>query len=516
MTPYAPYPLNLLRDGLHRWRWVIRGVLTAVLVPWAVFWAHGRWNAEPALPGVVSGAVDHLDPALNIPPPELDVTQELAAAFNALPPLPAIKPLPAPPEGKKWRALDDSTPIRTTIYPAETLKGPWQPDSRLQQMLFVEYLNDPKVVASLEEIVELSDRPSCLSHSSALGWSSSTFRTQIWSLVARSRLHAEEGSYEAALRDLQTVCHLARTVTDDGPLLTMMIGDSHYAKAYGEFIAQARTLPQPAEHRLAVLRWLKDHPVDAVRLWQEAARGESRYFEYWVDGYYTRDEEGNGVYTYDSTTLAPGLDSFGRIQNLMGHVYDDRQSYLAFLQQIWGEAVPDAIALPYPLAESTLQEMTRYRPPTHVEHATSGLGRWAFTIARSRTFKQITLATLAVLTYHAEKGAYPERLSDLVPDYLDQLPIDGFTDEPLRYRLDQRYGFIVYSVGENLRDDGGQFEKAPGEDLAYDKIHDYFFSRPQDGKWRDEPTEEWILVPADAEDPAEPIDVPDAPDFEGF
>ena len=49
----------------------------------------------------------------------------------------------------------------------------------------------------------------------------------------------------------------------------------------------------------------------------------------------------------------------------------------------------------------------------------------------------------------------PDSLSNLVPDFLESIPIDPFDGKELRYRkLDK--GFVVYSVGENLSDDGGQ------------------------------------------------------------
>src|SRR5512134_525597 len=47
MTPYAPYPLNLLRDWLHRRRWWVRLVMALVLVPWFGYFAHTRMTTPP-------------------------------------------------------------------------------------------------------------------------------------------------------------------------------------------------------------------------------------------------------------------------------------------------------------------------------------------------------------------------------------------------------------------------------------------------------------------------------------
>jgi hypothetical protein len=45
------------------------------------------------------------------------------------------------------------------------------------------------------------------------------------------------------------------------------------------------------------------------------------------------------------------------------------------------------------------------------------------------------------------------------------VPLDGFSVEPLRYRPDGD-SFILYSVGENLIDDGGRTPAPADEDDA--------------------------------------------------
>lgn len=59
---------------------------------------------------------------------------------------------------------------------------------------------------------------------------------------------------------------------------------------------------------------------------------------------------------------------------------------------------------------------------------------------------------LAMRVFEMEKGRLPETLEELVPEYLDAVPADDFDGEPLRYDPEKR---IIYSVGENLLDDGG-------------------------------------------------------------
>jgi len=62
---------------------------------------------------------------------------------------------------------------------------------------------------------------------------------------------------------------------------------------------------------------------------------------------------------------------------------------------------------------------------------------------------------VAVLRHAAERGNLPESLDELVQrGYLDALPEDPFGAGPLSYRKTSD-GFLLYSWGENLTDDGG-------------------------------------------------------------
>lgn len=62
---------------------------------------------------------------------------------------------------------------------------------------------------------------------------------------------------------------------------------------------------------------------------------------------------------------------------------------------------------------------------------------------------------LAAERYRLGRGEWPATLEDLVPEYISTLPLDPFDELPLRCLHDEG-GVTVYSVGENLADDGGQ------------------------------------------------------------
>jgi hypothetical protein len=66
-------------------------------------------------------------------------------------------------------------------------------------------------------------------------------------------------------------------------------------------------------------------------------------------------------------------------------------------------------------------------------------------------------AGLAVQRYRLAEGTLPESLAELVPTYLDTVPKDPFDGDDMRYEK-LAAGFVVYSIGEDLSDDGGKEE----------------------------------------------------------
>lgn len=74
--------------------------------------------------------------------------------------------------------------------------------------------------------------------------------------------------------------------------------------------------------------------------------------------------------------------------------------------------------------------------------------------AETRLLVEGTLLVVALERYRRAEGGYPETLNALSPKYVDSVPQDPFSGEPLIYkRADADYQ--LYSVGSNRKDDGG-------------------------------------------------------------
>lgn len=63
--------------------------------------------------------------------------------------------------------------------------------------------------------------------------------------------------------------------------------------------------------------------------------------------------------------------------------------------------------------------------------------------------------------YKARHGKYPDTLKELALNTTHELPLDPFTGQSYIYRKEKE-GFIVYSVGANLKDDRGEDERHGG------------------------------------------------------
>jgi hypothetical protein len=82
---------------------------------------------------------------------------------------------------------------------------------------------------------------------------------------------------------------------------------------------------------------------------------------------------------------------------------------------------------------------------------------------------ELAAAALAVERYRLARGSLPESLDQLVPDGFGVVPQDPFDGASLRYkRLDR--GFVVYSVGEDCKDDGGKEEPHKKQGETYDLV----------------------------------------------
>jgi len=79
---------------------------------------------------------------------------------------------------------------------------------------------------------------------------------------------------------------------------------------------------------------------------------------------------------------------------------------------------------------------------------------WFITM-KNLTLHQMVIAAVALRRYELRHGELPQGFTSLVPEFLAEVPRDFMDGQPLRYRLNGEGSFVLYSVGEDGRDDKG-------------------------------------------------------------
>ena len=74
---------------------------------------------------------------------------------------------------------------------------------------------------------------------------------------------------------------------------------------------------------------------------------------------------------------------------------------------------------------------------------------------QSATLTDHTRLACALERFRLARGTFPDALSELAPEFLPAVPAEIVNGEPYRYRRTDDGSFLLYSVGTDLRDDGG-------------------------------------------------------------
>ena len=67
---------------------------------------------------------------------------------------------------------------------------------------------------------------------------------------------------------------------------------------------------------------------------------------------------------------------------------------------------------------------------------------------------ELAVIGLAAKRYQIATGSFPGKLENLVPEYVDHVPADPFSDGAMHMKRDGN-DLVLYSVGADCRDDGG-------------------------------------------------------------
>ncbi len=487
-------------EALHLWvdrrRWWVRLAFAVVVIPWFVHFAYTRMTTPPVDP---EAGRKYVNEGWSEPD---DAMADLLAAIEAIPDPPTLPPPPAAPEGYQWvptEAAAGTGPF--SVYPFDVASyGPWDPQSRHHLRHAVDYLGRDDLDAALARVADLA-RTTVLPFGYS-GMPLSPIRHVSKLLVARARYFmAEKHDAAAATRDLRTVLDLCVMLQGDTSSICHLAAIAIRQFVFSELICLSREFDLTRDQAQEILAEIEPARMGFAEIWTRAVDGESAVARQYLDGFYTPGPDGWLVIYVP----APDAGLLGRapaVLNLLSGIVGDRGTFArkVEMRRFRARRLGD---LPFAEARARLAgasdaqrgySWTWYNP---VDGQAASPGWFAHprgygAIARTAACDAAAATSLALSVYHTDHGEYPARLVDLVPTYLPVLPVDPVTGGPLRYRLDPRDGYSLYSPGSDSRDDGGPLRDEQGDLYDVAEGPDWIFV----GVERPLPyVAEWFLVP---------------------
>ena len=106
-----------------------------------------------------------------------------------------------------------------------------------------------------------------------------------------------------------------------------------------------------------------------------------------------------------------------------------------------------------------------------------GLSHTVDRLSKTEAARRITVTSIALKRYQLRHGAWPADLQSLVPEFLPEIPRDPIDGQPLRYRPNSDGTFLLYSIGSDGTDDGGD-PTPTGRGYGWQNGRDWVWPQP--------------------------------------
>lgn len=254
-------------------------------------------------------------------------------------------------------------------------------------------------------------------------------------LATAARLSAHQGDAEAALAYIDDGLHLARSVRMEPTLISYLVHIACTAMSLRSLEQTLSVMPLTDEQLVRVNRMLTE--ASAACDFTQALISERCYTIEFIRNPSLMGGAGvrmSSIPILGRVGLADMLDYMAACIEASKLPRDQR---VARFRQI-GDELEDMGFL-HVLAKTLAPALSRVAQLDLRFQADIDMARTAVAIER----------------YRLTKGALPKDLATLIPDYLDQVPIDPFDGQPIRYRRTEP-GYRLYSVFEDGQDHDGK------------------------------------------------------------
>ncbi|EEF58347.1 hypothetical protein [Pedosphaera parvula] len=144
---------------------------------------------------------------------------------------------------------------------------------------------------------------------------------------------------------------------------------------------------------------------------------------------------------------------------------DDGLFYLKSMQNVLDSARMLKSSVPWPTVKVIVTNQVHETDKTFArdkfhryrfsELANPNYSRAMELVVHAETLRRLTITAIALKRYQLGHGAWPNELKLLTPGILSEVPIDPMSGKPVCYRFSPDGHCVLYSVGEDGRDDGG-------------------------------------------------------------
>lgn len=267
----------------------------------------------------------------------------------------------------------------------------------------------------------------------------------------RLSAHLELGDSAAAYEDFRAGLRLTTATTEEPTLVAGLVRIANAAmmeNAVWSGLAR-RQWAEPELRRieadLATLDWLQDYRF--------AMGSERGGFNQLVDLLIQRSTQLDGL-ADDASSLGKGLRLYPTgwfyQSKLRGnHYLDEMLARIDVGQRRWFPGKP---------TPSSPENIAGYFP--RMRHLILFITGPVYGSVEEKYIQAASMTDHARLAcalerFRLARGSYPETLAELAPEFIPGIPAEIVNGEPYRYRRSEDGSFVLYSVGADLRDDGG-------------------------------------------------------------
>jgi len=284
-----------------------------------------------------------------------------------------------------------------------------------------------------------------------------SYRRLAFALQWQIRYEANNGDIDKALSDSVALMRFGDHLLGHGLLIEQLVGIAIEALAHNAVFMLLDRIDVPAD----VLKSTQEK-LDKQFGKQEPVISLEAEKVFWYDAIqrtFTDDGKGGGRMLARGMAYVVTDDWKENLWRYVSFSYPDRQEVVVNIDKYFERFAEILAETPWELRDETIDDQVWnevHITPLMLKIQTPAHERVSQIAWRMKTGREALLTVLAVMRYEKEKGRYPASLDELVDaGNLKKLPMDPYSDGPLVYRRTDS-GFLLYSFGMNLTDDGGE------------------------------------------------------------